>query len=183
MRLGIKYSCTASEERRTQYVSKTLYFCDIANIKQTPTFQDLRIMRSSVINIWNKIFKCKVFHRNTNSIIKKKTQQNQGIDWNTEISLLTFFFNLFCLAVGVQAPPALPQNQRVPVAGGTHCLRHQGGGCGGGWTWVCHATEVCREITLLQFVRDRVCVCLRTGSTDFGLVCTGVWGAHGHPCG
>lgn len=53
---------------------------------------------------------------------------------HTKISLFTFSFCLFCLAVGVQASAAFPQDQRVPLAGGTHSLCHQGGGCRGGYT-------------------------------------------------
>lgn len=40
---------------------------------------------------------------------------------------LTVFY-LFLSAMGVQASPALPEDKRVPVAGGTYGLCHQRGG-------------------------------------------------------
>ena len=39
---------------------------------------------------------------------------------------------LLCAEMGVQAPPAIPENTRVPVAGGPYCVGHPQGSNGRG---------------------------------------------------
>lgn len=69
----------------------------------------------------------------------------------------SLYFLLFS-ALGVQTPPALPEDQRVPLAGGTHSVCNQRGSRRGGkmWSITPHSqlTIKCRSRSNLYHVSD-----------------------------